>query len=161
MNPSTRVFFEDAFRHLLTRETSRAMRYQDFFSVCLLKPDILDDRGGQADALIQAISAKVGQFLRATDLVGRLAHSVAIILLHTVGQDAARVTERLRANIEQVAFREAPEKSSQRLTVSVGEASFPRDGHTDTLLLMRAGANLHEAGLRGGNQVVYGVSDEK
>ena len=37
---TTGVFAEGTFRHLLTREASRATRYQDFFSVCLLKPDI-------------------------------------------------------------------------------------------------------------------------
>ena len=34
------VFVEGAFRHLLTREAARATRYQDFFSICLVKPDL-------------------------------------------------------------------------------------------------------------------------
>ena len=44
MDTQTGVFHEEAFRHLLTREAGRATRYQDFFSVCLLRPDIADDR---------------------------------------------------------------------------------------------------------------------
>jgi len=39
IEPATGVFVEDAFRHLLSREAQRATRYQDFFSVCLVKPD--------------------------------------------------------------------------------------------------------------------------
>ena len=44
MDTQTGVFHEEAFRHLLTREAGRATRYQDFFSVCLLRPDVPDDR---------------------------------------------------------------------------------------------------------------------
>ena len=44
MDTRTGVFHEEAFRHLLTREAGRATRYQDFFSVGLLLPDVADDR---------------------------------------------------------------------------------------------------------------------
>src|SRR6266545_7611959 len=38
MDPASGVFGEEAFHQLLTREASRATRYQDFFSVCLIQP---------------------------------------------------------------------------------------------------------------------------
>jgi len=55
----TSVFPEDAFQHLLTRETGRAWRYQDFFSLCLaaerggnrvVYASELDRRGGSGAA---------------------------------------------------------------------------------------------------------------
>ncbi len=153
------VLHEEAFERLLSRETERAIRYRDVFSVCLLKPDLSDDLGGGAERLRQAVSDKVGQFLRSTDLVGHVAQGIAVILLNTSGRDATGVAERIRSNIEQVAFSERPEGPPRRLTVSVGEISFPHDGHSETLLLLRARANLQEAALRGGNQVVYGAGN--
>ena len=102
VEPATGVFVEDAFRHLLTREAVRATRYQDFFSVCLVRPDIRASEAGED--LQQAVSRKIAQFLRSTDVVGRVHEGIAILLLHTEGADAARVAERLRAHIEQVAF---------------------------------------------------------
>ena len=155
MDTRTGVFHEEAFRHLLTREAGRATRYQDFFSVCLLRPDIADDRR-QMEEIERAISEKIPEFVRATDLVGQLSSAIAIILLHTAGTDALAVAERIRASLEQVAFREGPEGHPQRLTVSVGKVSFPSDGHTDAILLTQALAYLEQAVQRGGNQVSHG-----
>jgi diguanylate cyclase (GGDEF)-like protein len=155
MDTRTGVFHEGAFRHLLTREAGRATRYQDFFSVCLLRADIADDRR-QMEEIERAISEKIPEFVRATDLVGQLSSAIAIILLHTAGTDALAVAERIRASLEQVAFREGPEGHPQRLTVSVGKVSFPSDGHTDAILLTQALAYLEQAVQRGGNQVSHG-----
>ena len=68
------------------------------------------------------------------------------------------MAERIRANIEQVAFREGPEGRPQRLTVSVGKVSFPHDGHTDSILLSQALAYLEQATQRGGNQVTHSTA---
>jgi diguanylate cyclase (GGDEF)-like protein len=156
MDTQTGVFHEEAFRHLLTREAGRATRYQDFFSVCLLRPDSAGDQRQIGEEIERAISEKIPEFVRATDLVGQLSSAIAVILLHTAGSDALRVAERIRANIEQVAFRDGLEGRPQRLTVSVGKVSFPHDGHTDSILLSQALAYLDQAVERGGNQVTHG-----
>jgi PleD family two-component response regulator len=155
MDTQTGVFHEEAFRHLLTREAGRATRYQDFFSVCVLRPDMSDDRP-QLEEIERAISLKIPEFVRSTDLVGQLSSAIAVILLHTAGADAVRVAERIRTSLEEVAFREGAEGRPQRLTVSVGKVSFPSDGHTDSILLAQAMAYLEEAVQRGGNQVTHG-----
>src|SRR5713226_10780742 len=156
MDTQTGVFHEDSFRHLLTREAGRATRYQDFFSVCILRPDVPGDRQQIGEEIERAISEKIPEFVRGTDLVGQLSSAIAVILLHTAGTDALRVAERIRASLEQVAFREGPEGHPQRLTVSVGKVSFPNDGHTDAILLTQALAFLDQAVRRGGNQVSHG-----
>jgi diguanylate cyclase (GGDEF)-like protein len=103
--------------------------------------------------LERALSQKIPEFVRATDIVGHLSSAVAVILLHTAGDEALRVAERIRSNIEQVAFRETPEGRPQRLTVSVGKVSFPYDGQDDATLLSQAVAYLQQAADQGGNQV--------
>ncbi len=65
-----------------------------------------------------------------------------------------RVAERIRSLIEKVAFPDAPGGPPRRITLSVGEVSFPRDGATDRALLSRAEANLQEAARQGGDRVV-------
>lgn len=152
VEPVTGAFIEDAFRHLLTREALRATRYQDFFSVCLLKPDA----GGAGDEEVRrVVFKKIAQMLRSTDMIGQVDNGIAILLLHTEGADAVRVAERLRSHIEQVAFPRPPGDGSRHVTLSVGGVSFPRDGYNDSVLLARAQAHLSEAARRGGNQVVY------
>jgi len=151
MDPSSGVFGEEAFHQLLTREASRATRYQDFFSVCLVRPD------GSADpdeAMQQAVARKITQFLRSTDVVAHTRDGIAILLLNTPDADAAKVVERIRSHIENVSFQPDPVAAPRRVTLSMGLVSFPRDGHNETVLLSRAQARLKEAGQRGGNQVI-------
>lgn len=158
VEPATGIFVEEAFRHLLTREAVRATRYQDFFSVCLVRPDT--PSGDEGEDLRQAVSRKIAQFLRSTDVVGRVQDGIAILLLHTEGTDAARVAERLRTHIEQVAFL-ADSGSPRQVTLSVGGVSFPRDGYNDTILLSRAQAHVDEAARQGGNRVVHALAESR
>lgn len=152
----TQIFREEAFLHLLNREAVRATRYQDFFSVCVLRPDGPAEQLRVSEEVERAVSQKVPEFVRATDMVGQLSSAIAVILLHTAGDDALRVAERIRTNIEQVAFRESSEGPPKRLTVSVGKVSFPQDGHTHAVLLSQALALLDQAVHRGGNRVTDG-----
>lgn len=153
MDDRTQIFHEEAFLHLLNREALRATRYQDFFSVCVLRPDDSGDPWRVSEEIERAVSKKLPEFVRVTDMVGKLSSAIAVILLHTAGEDALQVAERIRANIEQVAFRESSEGPPRRLTVSVGKVSFPQDGHDHAALLSQALAFLDLAAHRGGNQV--------
>jgi diguanylate cyclase (GGDEF)-like protein len=152
MDPASNVFGEEAFLQLLTREASRATRYQDFFSVCLLRPD-----GAQPEpneAMQQALARKIAQVLRSTDVVARTRDSIAILLLNTPDADAARVAERIRSLLENVSFQSDPTGAALSVTLSMGLVSFPRDGHNETVLLTRAQSRLKKAAESGGNQVV-------
>jgi diguanylate cyclase (GGDEF)-like protein len=158
VEPATGIFVEEAFRHLLSREAVRATRYQDFFSVCLVRPDAREH--GAGEDVNQAVSRKIAQFLRSTDVVGRVRDGIAILLLHTEGSDAVRVAERIRAHIEQVSFLGDSGRPRQ-ITLSVGGVSFPRDGYNDTVLLSRAQAHVNEAARQGGNRVVHAAAESK
>ena len=151
MDPSSGVFGEEAFHQLLTREASRATRYQDFFSVCLVRPDGISEPDG---AMQQALARKITQFLRSTDVVARIREGIAILLLNTPDADAARVAERIRAHLENVSFQSGPAEPVRSVTLSMGLVSFPRDGHNETVLLSRAQTRLKQAAERGGNRVV-------
>ena len=151
----TGVFYEDAFQHMLGRETGRAMRYQDFFSLCLVKPDVGEGSEQSGQEIQAAISQKIPQFVRSTDLVGHLTPGIGIVLLHTTGEDAIHVANRIRADIEQVTFGDRTAGRPRRLPLSIGEVSFPLHGHDRQALLERAAACLGQAAERGGNRVVY------
>ncbi len=152
---ATGVFSEDAFRHMLSREMGRAARYQDSFSLCLLKPDVSQGSEESEEEIKSAISKKIPEFVRSTDMVGRLAPGIGIVLLYTSGEHAIRVANRIRTHIEQVTFRDRQAGRSYRLTLSVGEVSFPHHGHDRQSLLVTAARCLGHAAERGGNRVVY------
>ena len=152
MDPASGVFGEEAFHQLLTREASRATRYQDFFSVCLIRPDGAEHESDEATQ--QSVARKITQVLRSTDVVARLRDGIAILLLNTPDADAARVAERIRAHLENVSFKSDPAGAARRVTLSMGLVSFPRDGHNETVLLSRAQSRLKEAAESGGNKVI-------
>ena len=148
------VLNEETFRHLLSLEANRATRYRDFFVLCLLQPDQIGPKDHTADMLGQRIASKIVELVRASDVVGRLGDGIGVLLLQTGTSDALRVTERLRSEIGNVRFSGEPAGPGRTITLSVGEVSFPGDGHSEISLLSRARARLQEAVRSGGNRVV-------
>jgi diguanylate cyclase (GGDEF)-like protein len=148
------VFSEEAFQQLLAREISRSTRYNDFFSLCLVRPDGFGGSPAK-EPLLQAVARKTTEFLRSTDAVGRTADEIVVLLLNTPCAEAVRIAERLRAYMETVRFPADRTDTPQRVTISMGLVSFPGDGSTHTGLLARARSYLHEAIRDGGNRVAY------
>jgi diguanylate cyclase (GGDEF)-like protein len=156
LDPSTGLFQYEAFLHLLLRETGRGTRYRDFFTLCIFKPDIPPEDAGFEETIETALSTRVTEFIRSTDIVGRFPTGLAVLLLHTGHAEALGVAERVRAGVRRMEFRRGPDLPPRRLTLSAGIVSFPRDGQTSTTLLSRAQRYLEQARQRGGDKVVYG-----
>jgi diguanylate cyclase (GGDEF)-like protein len=155
LDPSTGLLQQEAFLHLILREAGRATRYRDFFSLFLFKPDIPEGESESAERIATALSRKMSEFVRVTDLVGHLPDGIGILLLHTGHAEAIRVAERVRTAVGQLEFRSGG-PSPKAVTISAGAVSFPRDGQTPSTLLSRAERYLQRARQRGGNSVVYG-----
>jgi diguanylate cyclase (GGDEF)-like protein len=160
VDAATGVFSKDAFQHMLIRETERVARYQDSFSLCLVKPDVDEGSEENEEEIEAAISKKIPEFVRSTDMVGRLTPGIGIVLLYTSGKDAIGVANRIRTDIEQVTFKDRPAGRSHRLTLSIGEVSCPHHGHDRQTLLDLAAQCLGHATERRGNQVVYASARE-
>jgi diguanylate cyclase (GGDEF)-like protein len=158
-DPSGDILDEGTFRRLLALEASRAIRYQDFFALCLVRPDQVDPQDRASETLAQTVARKIAEFVRSSDLVGRLQEGIGVLLLHAASGDALSVAERLRSQIGSVRFQAEPAGSVRQITLSVGEVSFPRDGHNENMLLSRARARLETALRSGGNRVVPETSD--
>ena len=132
------VYDTSIFLTLLSREAGRASRYRDFFGLCLLTPD---RRGAAGAAEPAALHATIADLLRATDLVGRVDDTVAFLLVNTSPTDSLAIAERVRARL------------AESDPVSIGLASFPKDGTDAEALLDRARALLEQARHAGGNRV--------
>jgi diguanylate cyclase (GGDEF)-like protein len=148
------VLDEDTFRRLLSLEANRATRYRDFFVLCLLQPDHVSSKDQTGEMLGQRVARKIVEFVRSSDVVGRLGDGIGVLLLQTASVDALQVTERLRSEIGNVQFQAEATGVGRKITLSVGEVSFPGDGHSEISLLSRARARLQEAVRSGGNKVV-------
>jgi len=152
--PPGEVLDEETFRRLLELEANRATRYRDFFALCLVQPDQAGPKDETGEMLGRRVASKIAEFVRSSDVVGRLGDGIGVLLLQTASSDALRVTERLRSEIGNVRFQGEAAGTGRKITLSVGEVSFPVDGHSEVSLLSRARARLQEAVRSGGDRVV-------
>jgi GGDEF domain-containing protein len=136
-----RIFSEFEFRHLLGREVQRSTRSQDFLSLCLVRAA---HPGVAADDLNTALSLRIADMLRATDVVGLLGQDVAVLLVHTADADAATIVERIRDRVK--SFEPLGSLSRSAVVVRLGVASFPTDATADTVLVAHAAAQLEPPG---------------
>jgi len=146
------------FQFLLSREVARALRYRNFFSVCVMGIDAgRRDVGTRSGSVVRVVSGALDEKLRSTDAIGVLEAGFGVILLHVSDQPAHRVAERLSIHIREVAMpnNEAVHEPREPVLVSVGGACFPRHGQTAGALISHALECLHTARQLGGNRVVY------
>lgn len=140
--PTLRIYKEANFYHLFAWEIQRATRYQDFLSLCLVRPD---HSGPPSAGFLDAVAHRLVELLRSTDLVGMIDDIIAVLLVHTPDSDAALIMERLRGRVETQSFRVVPGEPDVIPTLSLGLASFPTDATSDESLLAHAQARLTEA----------------
>lgn len=139
-----RIFPEDDLRHLLAREVLRCTRYQDFLTLCLVRPRY---PGPPVAALQNAVAREIAEMLRSTDIVGLVEDDVAVLLVHTPSEDGALIGARIRERIEGTTFSLI---TPSDVTLSIGFSCFPTDATAAGALLAHAQAQL-EAEPRAGS----------
>lgn len=131
-----RIFQEEDLRHLLAREVLRCTRYQDFLTLCLVRPAY---PGPPVPALQVAVAREIAEMLRSTDIVGLVADDVAVLLVHTPSVDGALISGRIRERIEATTFSLI---TPSQVTLTIALSCFPTDATVDGALLAHAQAQL-------------------
>lgn len=140
----------------LEHELARAYRYHHHCSILFLDIDhfkALNDGYGHAvgDSVLRDFAALVRQNMRETDLPGRWGGEEFLVILPETGeQEAARISERLRAGVAAHAFTMG---GGMSLTCSIGIATFPGDASDRAGLVTSADAAMYAAKKLGRNQV--------
>ncbi|MFH0940813.1 MAG: sensor domain-containing diguanylate cyclase [Candidatus Omnitrophota bacterium] len=118
----------------------------------------------KGDYILSKISKVIVESSRKIDYVCRYGgEEFAIILPESSKKDAVIIAERIRSNVASYNFvngaDEAKESGhpSQKLTVSLGVASFPDDGHSKSELIQAADEALYEAKRSGRNKVTIAL----
>ena len=146
----------------LEKELDRARRYGRPFSLLFFDADrfahINDIYGhGTGDAVLRQIGERAGDFLRLGDMLGRFEGGEFILLLpETNAGGALVVAERVRAKIanEPMVIEDV---GSLNATVSVGAATYSKDGGGEQELLQQADQAMHMAKSLGRNQVCTAI----
>ncbi len=147
-DPLTGIYNRRYFMERLQEEVQRARRYkEDVFSISILDIDDLkrinDSYGHQVgDELIKAIAEYLKNFVRESDVVGRIGgDEFGIIWMHTDSEVAKWVQKRLIDGIEALKIPSIP---AEKILVSVGTSTFGVDGFTTDELIKAADDRMYE-----------------
>ena len=138
----TNLWNHRKMRELLREEMKRSTRYHRAVSVLMLDVDsfkTFNDTYGhpQGDQLLRNIAAILRAGARNVDFVGRYGgEEFLVILPETTKDDACRMAERIRSDVEAQAALDIDGKTVRR-TVSVGVASYPEDALSPAELVQR------------------------
>lgn len=156
----TGLFNHRHFQESLTLEVMRAGRYRHDFSLIFLDVDFFkqynDTYGHPAgDRLLCMLAARLKDATPGPGLAARYGGEEFVLLLPEAGKaEAAALAEQLRQNIADSVlpgYETMPETS---VTVSIGVATFPKDGDHAQVLLEHADQALYQAKRQGRNRVV-------
>ncbi len=154
----TGVFNHRRFQEALQTELVRAERHKRPLSVLMIDVDffkkINDAMGHPAgDDLLRRLAEVLGADLRQTDLIARYGgEEFTVLLPETTKNEAIQVGERMRAAVEEKINQGSPWK--QKVTVSLGVATYPDDGMTGEGVLEAADQAMYIAKRQGRNRVV-------
>ncbi|MBI5042845.1 MAG: GGDEF domain-containing protein [Nitrospirae bacterium] len=147
----TKVLKRDVFEYLLDLEIKRAMRYQYFFSLLIIEPDLQVDVHNEAD-IIKAIAEIISDEVRATDTIGRMGkNNFYVMLPHSETSCTITVAERIRNRVESYTFSKS--NGVTKKTISIGAACFPTHSNELKNLVNNATEMMNKAKETGGNRV--------
>ena len=159
----TPAFNHRYFQEALAKEIHRHARTQHEFALAMIDIDNFkrfNDTFGHpvGDEILKGIVAELMTNARDLDVVARYGgEEFAIIFPETPASAARGAANRLRELVERREFPIVAAGRALRITVSVGVATFPRDGTTSADLISRADAALYYAKKNGKNQVAMAV----
>jgi GGDEF domain-containing protein len=124
----SRILDPEIFFHFLDLEIKRARRYQNFFSVLILKliPLASRENGLGLQTCYKQLSYLVGEELRESDILGSLGEDMLVVVLPYADRTAAgRARSHFEGGLKYYDFKRVGYE------VKIGQICFPMDG-TDT-----------------------------
>ena len=160
VDPKTGLSNARHFAAVLREELGRAGRFERPLSLLMADLDLLRDINNNyghlaGDAVLAGIARIFREQLREYDVPARFGgEEFAILLPETPPHEAFEIAERIRREVARVAFEVETSSEPIRATVSIGLASFPRDGVDANELVHQADLAVYRAKLQGRNRVL-------
>ena len=160
VDPKTGLFNARHFTVVMQEELGRAQRFQRPMSLIMADLDLLRDINNTyghlaGDAVLRGISEVFRQQLRHYDVPARFGgEEFSILLPETPPDQAYEIADRIRRAVAARQFEVETSSEPIRATISMGIASFPRDGDDMNELVHQADLAVYRAKLQGRNRVL-------
>ena len=148
------------FNQRFDREFLRAKRYKRPLTILMIDIDYFknyNDINGHilGDEVLIKVASLLESNLRKADIVARYGGEEFVILLPEIDNSHAdQVAEKLRHTIEKNCFPREVNQPKNRLTISIGLATFPKNSANSKELIELADRALYKAKEEGRNRVV-------
>lgn len=149
-------------RHLLIameHELDRGGRYGRPYSIAMIDIDYFkhyNDKYGhlQGDEVLKQAADIFRESVRNSDIVARYGGEEFVVIMPETGKELALIVgEKLRKGFAEHSFTQAEGRSGDRLTISIGIATFPQDAKGVKGLLDKADKALYRAKQEGRDRV--------
>jgi diguanylate cyclase (GGDEF)-like protein/putative nucleotidyltransferase with HDIG domain len=165
VDPKTGLYNARHFGVALNEEIVRAARFERPLALIMADLDLLRDINNAyghlaGDAVLKGIAEVFRTHLRHYDVPARFGgEEFSILLPETSGEEALEIAERIRVAVAARAFDVETSSQPIRATVSIGVATFPRDGEDANELIHQADLAVYRAKLQGRNRVLDASSE--
>jgi diguanylate cyclase (GGDEF)-like protein/putative nucleotidyltransferase with HDIG domain len=165
VDPKTGLFNARHYANVLADELARAARFDRPLSLIMADLDLLRDINNTyghlaGDAVLKGIAEVFRQQLRHYDVPARFGgEEFCILLPETPPDQAMEIAERIRRAVAEREYEVETSSEPIRATISLGVASFPRDGADANELIHQADLAVYRAKLQGRNRVLDATNE--
>ncbi|HEX3806890.1 MAG TPA: diguanylate cyclase [Gaiellaceae bacterium] len=165
VDPKTGLYNARHFASVMQEELGRAQRFQRPLSLIMADLDLLRDINNSyghlaGDAVLRGIADTFRQQLRHYDVPARFGgEEFSILLPETPPDQAIEIADRIRRAVAARLFEVETSSEPIRATISMGIASYPRDGADANELVHQADLAVYRAKLQGRNRVLDASDD--
>ncbi|MEM4230827.1 MAG: GGDEF domain-containing protein [Candidatus Pacearchaeota archaeon] len=155
----TEIYNRKAMKIWLRKEIARAERFKHPLSIAMIDIDnfkTYNDRQGhlRGDWLLKTIAKILKENTREMDFVGRYGGEEFIIIFpETEHEEAVKVAERIRKNIENTKFPGGETQPKGKITISIGLITFHKD-FIENKMIEEADKLLYKAKASGRNILI-------
>ncbi|MBI5681682.1 MAG: sensor domain-containing diguanylate cyclase [Deltaproteobacteria bacterium] len=158
-----RRFFSDS----IIRQSSRAVRYGETFSIIMLDIDhfkYFNDTYGHivGDEILKNLASIIRANIRQSDIVARYGGEEFVILLPRIcKEDAVLTAEKTRLMVEEKLAQSITGKDIEKITITLGVAAYSQDGTTPEEITNSADRFMLMGKQKGRNKVIWSLSGDK
>lgn len=159
-DPLTGLLNRRYLQERLIEETERAKRRNESLTALMIDIDnfkSVNDRYGHpaGDQVLKTVAHIIREELRTIDMVARYGGEEFTVILPATDKPVSKIiAERIRGGIEDTQYWGQKIPAGERVTISIGMATFPDDADTADVLVERADTALYMAKSGGKNRVV-------